>query len=96
MANWGKKLLGLAAIGGVVAGLIYYFKSNDSCDMEDEFYDDLEDEDFDLDNDLKPVSDREYVPLTPTKRDDDDTEAVRESQVSEDSQDIPEPETTTE
>ena len=26
MAKWGKKLLGLAAIGGAAAGLVYYFK----------------------------------------------------------------------
>lgn len=79
MANWGKKLLGLAAIGGVVAGLVYYFKNNDSCDVEDEFYDDLEDEDFDLDNDLKPVTDREYVPLNPTQKEDDISEDISTS-----------------
>ena len=27
MAKWGKKLLGLAAIGGAAAGLVYYLKS---------------------------------------------------------------------
>ena len=64
MAKWLKRLLSLAAIGGAVAGLVYYLK-NSSSDSEDEFADDFEDEDFDLDSDLKPVSDREYVPLTP-------------------------------
>lgn len=63
MAKWGKKLLGLAAIGTAIAGLVYYFKKHSICDEEEEFEDDFEDEDFDLDNDLKPVTDREYVPL---------------------------------
>ena len=26
MSKWGKRLLGLAAIGSAVAGLVYYFK----------------------------------------------------------------------
>ena len=70
MAKWCKKLLGLAAIGTAVAGLIYYFKKNDTCE-DDEFSEDFEDEDFDLDSDLKPVSDREYVPLTPSAKPED-------------------------
>lgn len=32
------------------------------------FDDELDDDDFDLDNDLKPVGERGYVPLTPKKR----------------------------
>lgn len=70
MAKWCKKLLGLAAIVTAVAGLIYYFKKNDTCE-DDEFSEDFEDEDFDLDSDLKPVSDREYVPLTPSPNPED-------------------------
>ena len=59
MAKWGKRLLGLAAIGGAAAaGTFYYLKKKDMVNA-----DDFEDEDFDLDSDLKPVSDREYVPL---------------------------------
>lgn len=72
MAKWFKKLLGLAAIGTAVAGLIYYFKKNDTCE-DDEFSEDFEDEDFDLDSDLKPVSDREYVPLTPSAKFEDES-----------------------
>lgn len=64
MAKWVKRLLSLAALGGVVAGLVYYLKKSSS-DEDHEFAEDFEDEDFDLDSDLKPVSDREYVPLTP-------------------------------
>ena len=48
MAKWGKKLLGLAAIGGAAAGLVYYLKSKEELDFDDE----LDDDDFDLDNDL--------------------------------------------
>ena len=35
MAKWGKKLLGLAAIGGAAAGLVYYLKSKEELDLED-------------------------------------------------------------
>ena len=61
MAKWGKKLLGLAAAGGAIAGLVYYFKKKDT-NEDDDFEDDFEDDDFDLDNDLEPV-DRGYVNL---------------------------------
>ena len=67
MAKWGKKLLGLAAIGGAAAGLVYYLKSKEELDFDDE----LDDDDFDLDNDLKPVGERGYVPLTPKKEAED-------------------------
>ena len=70
MAKWGKKLLGLAAIGGAAAGLVYYLKSKEDLDLDD-FDDELDDDDFDLDNDLKPVGERGYVPLTPKKEAED-------------------------
>ena len=35
MAKWGKKLLGLAAIGGAAAGLVYYLKSKEELDLDD-------------------------------------------------------------
>ena len=65
MSKWSKTLLGLAVAGGAVAaGALYLTKKNkceecDSCDA------DFEDDDFDLDSDLKPVE-REYVSLTPS------------------------------
>lgn len=62
MSKWMKRILGLAAVGSAAAGLAYYLKKSSSDDMGDDM-DDFEDEDFDLDNDLKPVTDREYVPL---------------------------------
>ena len=46
MAKWGKKLLGLAAAGGAIAGLVYYFKKKDT-NEDDDFEDD-----FDLDEKL--------------------------------------------
>ena len=70
MAKWGMKLLGLAAIGGAAAGLVYYLKSKEELDLDD-FDDELDDDDFDLDNDLKPFGERGYVPLTPKKEAED-------------------------
>ena len=43
MAKWGKKLLGLAAIGGAAAGLVYYLKSKEELDLDD-FDDELDDD----------------------------------------------------
>lgn len=54
MAKWMKKLLGLAAIGSAAAGLVYYFKKSKK-DVDEDFNDDFEDEDFDLDKDRKSV-----------------------------------------
>lgn len=63
--KWGKKLLGLLAVGAAVGGTIAYFYNKNN---EDDFEDDFEDEDFDLDDDLKDPSDRGYVSLgTDTK-----------------------------
>ena len=67
MKKWGKGLMGLVAAGGALAGLIYYLKKKDNYE-EEEFDDEFEDNDFDLDSDLKPVSDREYVSLNPSQR----------------------------
>ena len=76
MAKWGRTILGLAAVGGVVAaGALYLTKKNkcEECDCCDE---DFEDEDFDLDSDLKPVE-RGYVSLTPSS--DTEEDAVEEA-----------------
>ena len=54
MAKWGKKLLGLAAIGGAAAGLVYYLKSKEELDLDD-FDDELDDDDFDLDNETQTL-----------------------------------------
>lgn len=77
MAKWFKRFLGLAALGGTIAGLIYYFKKSGT-DTEDDFSEDFEDEDFDLDSDLKPASDREYVSLTPKTDETENQEETRE------------------
>lgn len=77
MAKWLKKLFGLAAVAGAAAGVFYYLKKRDT-DETDEFEEDFEEEDFDLDNDLKPASDREYVPLNAGKADEATAEGEEE------------------
>ena len=77
--KWVKRFLSLAAVCGAVAGVVYYFKKQSS-DQDDEFADDFEDEDFDLDSDLKPVSDREYVPLNAGKTEEASGEASEKSE----------------
>jgi len=73
MSKWGKTLLGLVAVGGAVAaGALYLTKKNKCEDCEDCDFE-LEDEDFDLDSDLKPVSNREYVSLTPSAEEIEET-----------------------
>lgn len=74
MSKWSKRLLSLVAVGGVIAGLVYYFKKSECC-CDDDYMDDFEDEDFDLDNDLKPVADREYVPLNSAPKEEDTADA---------------------
>lgn len=55
-----KRLLGLAAVGGAVAaGVIYYLNKPEN---DDDFLDEFDD-DFDLDDNLNPAGEREYVPL---------------------------------
>ena len=79
-SKWGKTFLGLAAVGtAVAAGALYLTKKNkceecDGCDA------DFEDEDFDLDSDLKPVE-RGYVSLTPSADAEEETaeETVEEA-----------------
>ena len=78
-SNWGKTLLGLAAVGGAVAaGALYLTKKNKCEDCEDVDFD-LEDEDFDLDSDLKPVE-RGYVSLTPSAEEESAEEVVEEAE----------------
>ena len=69
MAKWLKKLLGLTALAGAAAGILFYFKKRECGDAEDG-EDVFEDEDFDLDSDLKSA-DREYVPLNDKDKADD-------------------------
>ena len=72
----GKTLLGLAVAGGAVAaGALYLTKKYKCEDCEDLDFE-LEDEDFDLDSDLKPVSNREYVSLTPSADSEEETEEI--------------------
>lgn len=75
MAKWIKRVLGLAAVGSAAAGLFYYLKKTSSDDVDDDM-DAFEDEDFDLDNDLKPVGDREYVPLNTPAKDEEEADSA--------------------
>ena len=85
-SNWGKTLLGLAAVGGAVAaGALYLSKKNKCEDCEDPDFE-LEDEDFDLDSDLKPV-DRGYVSLTPSAE-----EAIEETEPTAETEEVVEEE----
>lgn len=61
------KWLGGLALVGTAVGLItaYFCNQKDSDEDWDDELDFAEDEDFDLDNDLKPI-DREYVSLNKT------------------------------
>ena len=78
MKKYFKRLLEVTAVVAAVAGVIYFFKNNRSSD-EDIFEDDFEDEDFDLDEDLKPAGDRGYVSLTPKAEEKEEaTEPVEE------------------
>ena len=91
MAKWGKTLLGLAAVGGAVAaGALYLTKKNkcEGCDV------DFEDEDFDLDSDLKPVE-RGYVSLTPSADTEEEASEVPET-ADEVAEEVVEEETTEE
>ena len=65
--KFAKILGGLAVIGEAAAGIFYWYKKkNSEEDFEDEFNEDFEAEEFELDEDLKEVSDRGYTTLTPS------------------------------
>lgn len=61
-----KWLTALAVVGTIIGLIIAYAarKNDKRSGLEEDGFD--EDEDFDLDGDLKPVSEREYVPLNKT------------------------------
>ncbi len=74
--KWSKFLLALAGIGAVIGiGIAFFKKKQHILDGDSEFSDAFEDEDFDLDSDLEPVSERSYVSLNP------DTEETAEASV---------------
>lgn len=79
MKKFFKWFIGLAAVGSAIGLIIAYFckgRCDDSnCDGTQDF---TEEDDFDLDSDLQPVGDREYVPLKRTPEADSD-EQVKEA-----------------
>ena len=80
----GKFLLGVTVIGAAVAGIVYLVKDRSDCDMDDIFSDDMDDDDFELDDDLDAVSsDREYVSLNPAAAPDAASEEVSEDSETE-------------
>ena len=57
-------LAALAGIGAAIGiGIAFFKKKQHTLDDNSEFSDDFEDEDFDLDSDLEPVTQRSYVSL---------------------------------
>ena len=87
-SKWGKTILGLAAVGGAIAAGALYLTKKNKCDECEECDVDFEDEDFDLDSDLKPASERGYVSLTPSSEEDAEDaveEVVEDAETVEDS-----------
>ena len=62
--KWTKYLLVLSGIGAAIGlALAFFKKKNSAADTENEFSDSFEDEDFDLDKDLEPITNRDYIAL---------------------------------
>lgn len=76
MKKFFKWFISLAAVGSAVGLIIAYFCKSRCCDnCGDDSQDFTEEDDFDLDSDLQPVADREYVPLKRTADSVSDNEA---------------------
>ena len=80
MKKYWKWILALVATG-VAAGLIiaHFIKKN----IEDDDLDEFTDDDFDLDVDLQPVSEREYVSLKKAAPETEEPTAEAEEPVAE-------------
>lgn len=64
MKKFLKWFISLAAIGSAIGLIIAYFCKDACCDdCCDDSQDVTEEDDFDLDSDLEPVPERDYVPL---------------------------------
>lgn len=89
MKKYVKWLLGAAAVGSSIGLIIAHFcKNSKKHDSEESAA--MEEDDFDLDSDLKPSSDRGYVSLNKTQEspeeeavDSSDTETTKEAQQAE-------------
>lgn len=82
MKKFLKWFISLAAIGSAIGLIIAYFCKGRCCDCDsccDDSQDFTEEEDFDLDSDLQPVADREYVPLKRTADTASDNKAEEEA-----------------
>ena len=76
-----KWILALVAVGTAVGLLVAYFYKKNK--VEDEL-DEMDEEDFDLDVDLQPVADREYVSLKKSTPEVEETEEEAAEEVEED------------
>jgi uncharacterized protein YxeA len=75
MKKFMKFLLAVVAIGGVIAGAIYFLKN---VVMKD-YLDDYDDDDFDNDLYDEDEDDREYVTINPTDGSDEEKDADEEA-----------------
>ena len=73
MKKFLKWFLGLAAVGTLIGLIIAYFCKDSDAVSEYDCTEDTEEDDFDLDSDLKPVSERGYVHLNKAASDTADT-----------------------
>ena len=83
MKKFLKWFLSITAVCSVIGLLIAYFCKDNENDELDDFDDYEDDEDFDLDNDLKPVENREYVPLNKTEEACEDNDVAETEEVKE-------------
>lgn len=85
MSKISKLLIGLAVVGTIVGICIAILcKKGHYCDCNKDAFDDFED-DLDLDDNLGPIPNREYVPIKPTTSADTNTvvdDEVKDAQES--------------
>ncbi len=80
MKKFLKWFISLAAVGSAIGLIIAYFCKGRCTDCNcDDTQDFTEEDDFDLDSDLQPAGDREYVPLKRTQEAAADTTAEETS-----------------
>lgn len=80
MRNVVKYLLALIGAGAVAGALYAYFSKKNNPECEEVELEISEEEDFDLDDDLEPVTNREYVTLNPAKEADKAAEEAKEEE----------------
>lgn len=90
-----KFLLSLTLISGIVAAIYYLCKGKSSDETnEDDFSEEMDS--LDLDHDLEPMSDREYVSLNRTTAEEPVTDASEETKETPETDNTPESDETSE